>query len=134
MIDQQYFNARGKWNLKFFTAQKFKACIFYFFFPSGWQQNSKIQVKCVPLKVFLHKVIFFCLQASPPKSSVKQTEVTLMIFNKWPNRHMCSLVYKNLSRCYFPGIQWQTITHSGKGTAQVNHLNKVHEIFHPVAE
>lgn len=78
-----------------------------------------------------HKVFLLCLLASPPKPT-KQVEAALIMFNKWPNRHMCSLAYKTLSRCYFPGIQLQTTTHSGKGPAYVKYLHKVHKAFHPV--
>lgn len=38
---------------------------------------------------------------------------------------MCSSAYKTLSRRYFPGIQLQTMTNSGKGPAQVKYLHKV---------
>lgn len=40
---------------------------------SGRVKNGKIQVKCVPLNVFLHKVIFLCLQAFTAKIFCKTT-------------------------------------------------------------
>lgn len=134
---QQRFDTSRRWELNLFTPQRFKPCLSYFFFPSPallevGSRRLKFR-QCMCHRSLFHKVFLICLQASAPKPSLKQAEAAPIMFNQGPNRYKCSLAYKTLSRCCFPGIQLQTMTLSGEGPAQGKYLPKGHYTFHPVA-